>query len=306
MFERLQNKWKVTGLQLVLILFTFAIGGSLTGYLARLIMPLLDIDQKAFWIAVYILLVTLLWPLTVIMVSIPFGQYRFFAKYLRKIARRMGWRVRSDQDNKTDLVSARSATAVEQKVFRIAIFASGKGSNAKRIVEYFRSSKNIRVDLIVSNKTGAGVLRVAEHNNIRALIIEKERFFRGDAYLPELTGIDLIVLAGFLWKLPSRLIKAFPDRIINIHPALLPRYGGKGMYGEAVHGAVLAANEKESGISIHYVDDEYDHGRIIFQTSCPILENDDVLSLSKRIQKLEHQHYPVIIEKIIGELRLNG
>ena len=122
----------------------------------------------------------------------------------------------------------------------------------------------------------AGVLKIAAKENIPTLIIEKEKFFRGHAYIKELKEkqIDFIVLAGFLWKLPAALIKAYPDRIINIHPALLPKYGGKGLYGHYVHEAVIANKEKESGITIHYVDEIYDHGKIIFQAKCAIMEND--------------------------------
>lgn len=207
---------------------------------------------------------------------------------------------------------------------KIAIFASGAGSNAQKIIEHFTSppaslhpsaslrasmekgdseTRKIEVALIVCNKPGAGVLKIAEQHFIPSLIIEKEKFFRGDAYVNELTekGIDFIVLAGFLWKIPIALIHAFPNRIINIHPALLPKYGGKGMYGPKVHQAVIDNKEKESGISVHYVDELYDHGKTIFQTTCPVLENDTVGSLANRIHLLEHEWYPKIIERLLGE-----
>jgi phosphoribosylglycinamide formyltransferase-1 len=124
---------------------------------------------------------------------------------------------------------------------------------------------------------------------------------KGDGYVPELqaAGIDWIILAGFLWKIPPTMINQWGKRIINIHPALLPKYGGKGMYGEAVHRAVLAANEKESGITIHYVDEQYDHGATIFQATCPVLPTDLVDNLAEKIHALEHLHYPVVIEKEI-------
>jgi phosphoribosylglycinamide formyltransferase-1 len=133
-------------------------------------------------------------------------------------------------------------------------------------------------------------------------MIEKERFFREDAYVDEFkkNKIDFIVLAGFLWKIPIALLKAYSNKIINIHPALLPNYGGKGMYGNKVHEAVLANKEKESGISIHYVDEIYDHGKIIFQAKCAVLENDTADSLAQRIHALEHEHYPKIIERCIN------
>ena len=153
--------------------------------------------------------------------------------------------------------------------------------------------------MIVCNKPQAGVLKIADQNNIPVLMIEKEKFQSGTAYLDELKSIDFIVLAGFLWKLPSALVKAFRNRIINIHPALLPKHGGKGMYGHFVHEAVIKNKEEESGISIHYVDEIYDHGKVIFQAKCPVLVNDTADSLAKRIHLLEHEHYPVVIERVI-------
>jgi formyltetrahydrofolate-dependent phosphoribosylglycinamide formyltransferase len=184
---------------------------------------------------------------------------------------------------------------------RIAIFASGTGSNAQKILSHFKTSNKIEVALIVSNKTNAGVLNFAKEYSTPTLIIEREKFLKGDGYVPELqaAGIDWIILAGFLWKIPPILINQWGKRIINIHPALLPKYGGKGMYGEAVHRAVLAANEKESGITIHYVDEQYDHGATIFQATCPVLSTDLVENLAEKIHALEHLHYPVVIEKEI-------
>lgn len=184
---------------------------------------------------------------------------------------------------------------------RIAIFASGTGSNAQKILAHFKTSPNIQVALIVSNKPNAGVLNFAKEFDTPSLIIDRERFLKGDGYVPELQAakIDWIILAGFLWKIPVSLLNQWEKRIINIHPALLPNYGGKGMYGEAVHQAVLAAKEKESGITIHYVDEQYDHGATIFQATCPVLPTDNAASLAKKIHALEHLHYPLIIEKEI-------
>ena len=183
----------------------------------------------------------------------------------------------------------------------IAIFASGAGSNAQEIIRYFNGHRSVRVSLIVTNKPEAGVVHVAADAGIPVLTIEKERFFRGDAYVPELrnAGIDFIVLAGFLWKVPDSLVEAFRNRMINIHPALLPAYGGKGMYGSKVHEAVIAAGEKKSGISIHYVDEVFDHGKVIFQASCEVLPGDDPSSLAERIHKLEHSNYPRVIEELL-------
>jgi phosphoribosylglycinamide formyltransferase-1 len=183
----------------------------------------------------------------------------------------------------------------------IVLFASGAGSNAQKIIDYFRNTP-VKVALIACNKPGAGVLTIAEKENIPTLLIEKERFFRGDGFVPEFqkTGADLIVLAGFLWKIPQTLIDAYPRRIVNIHPALLPKYGGKGMYGQYVHEAVINAGEAQSGITIHYVDEHYDNGDVIFQTGCPVLEGDTPATLAQRIHQLEHLHYPIVIENLLA------
>jgi formyltetrahydrofolate-dependent phosphoribosylglycinamide formyltransferase len=185
---------------------------------------------------------------------------------------------------------------------RIAIFASGAGTNAQRIIDYFRRHSTINVALVVCNKPGAGVISIAEREAIRVLMIEKEQFFRGNGYVDELkqAGIDFIVLAGFLWKLPPTLINAYRSKIINIHPALLPKYGGKGMYGSRVHEAVVGAKEKESGISIHYVDEIFDNGEIIFQAVCSVDENDTPETLAQKIHALEHANYPRVIEEVIN------
>jgi phosphoribosylglycinamide formyltransferase-1 len=191
------------------------------------------------------------------------------------------------------------------QTIKVAIFASGAGSNAHKLIDYFRKHSQIKIALIVCNKPGAGVLTIAQKENIPSLLIEKEQFFRGNAYVDELKhyNVDFIVLAGFLWKVPLQLVKAFPQRIINIHPALLPNYGGKGMYGRFVHEAVITAKETESGISIHYVDELYDHGQLIFQARCTIDAADTPESLAQKIHALEHEHYPLIVEKVIGDLQ---
>lgn len=185
-------------------------------------------------------------------------------------------------------------------VKKIALFASGAGTNAARIIEKFRDHAAIKVALVVCNKQRAGVVGVAEKNNIPVLFIEQERF-SSDAYLEALkkAGIDFIVLAGFLWKIPSSLIAAFPNAIINIHPALLPKYGGKGMYGLRVHQAVIDNHETESGITIHYVDEVYDNGDIIFQEKCEVLPTDTATSLAERVALLEHNYYSEIIERML-------
>lgn len=183
----------------------------------------------------------------------------------------------------------------------IAIFASGTGSNARKIIDHFRNSRLARVTLIVSNKAGAGIFNIAEEENIPAVLIDKEEFFRGDRYVKLLQEkeIDLVVLAGFLWKVPSNLVAAFSGRIINIHPALLPKFGGKGMYGHFVHEAVLAAGEKESGITIHYVNEKYDDGGVILQERCAISPEDTPETLARKVQVLEHQWFPLIVERLL-------
>lgn len=186
-------------------------------------------------------------------------------------------------------------------MINIAVFASGSGTNTQKLIHYFQQHTGIKIVLVVSNKPGAGVLEIAEKEPIPSLIIEKDQFYKGDAYTGELKNrkIDFIVLAGFLWKVPSTLIQAYTNKIINIHPALLPKFGGTGMYGKHVHEAVIAAGEKESGITIHYVDELYDHGNIIFQVSCPVTENETPASLAEKIQLLEHNNYPSVIEKTV-------
>ena len=183
----------------------------------------------------------------------------------------------------------------------VAIFASGAGSNAQNIINHFRNHLFINVVLIVCNKPNAGVLKIAEKENISYLLIEKEKFFSGSAYINELENakIDFIILAGFLWKIPSVLIKKFSGKIINIHPSLLPKYGGKGMYGNFVHEAVVNAGEKETGITIHYVDELYDHGLIIFQEKCVVEKNDNAEDVAKKIHLLEQKNFPRIIEEVI-------
>lgn len=185
----------------------------------------------------------------------------------------------------------------------IAIFASGAGSNAREIIRYFLHHSTIKVKLIVCNKAGAGVIDVSAAAGITCLMIEKEEFFRGDAYIPFLleNNIDMIVLAGFLWKIPMTLIKAFPHKIINIHPALLPVFGGKGMFGAKVHETVLQSGEKQSGITIHYVDEHYDHGQSIFQATCAIQTGETPESLAAKVHQLEHRHYPQIIEQLLNK-----
>lgn len=184
----------------------------------------------------------------------------------------------------------------------LAIFASGAGSNAQKIIDHFRRHSLIKPALIVCNKPGAGVLAIAEKENIPFIVIEKKHF-QETGYVDELRlyQIDWIILAGFLWKVPEILISAFPSRIINIHPALLPAYGGKGMYGMAVHTAVVNAKELRSGITIHFVDEEYDHGAIILQAHVDLIPDETPASLAAKIHELEYLHFAPTIEKIITQ-----
>ena len=182
----------------------------------------------------------------------------------------------------------------------LIIFASGKGSNAKAIIDYFKISGKAKVSLIVSNKADAGVLDIAREEHIPFLIIDRTTF-KETLLIEQLQEHkpSLIVLAGFLWKIPDPLVAAFPDKIINIHPALLPNYGGKGMYGHNVHNAVLAAKEMESGITIHYVNEVYDSGNIILQARCKVHEGDTTDTLASRIHQLEHFYFPRAIEYLL-------
>ncbi len=183
----------------------------------------------------------------------------------------------------------------------LAIFASGSGTNAENIITYFSENQKIKIKFILTNCKKAGVLERANRLQIPALFMPNNEIKTVDSLLELLKShqIDYIILAGFMSLIPSKLIQAFPDRILNIHPALLPNYGGKGMYGHHVHKAVISNNETESGISIHYVNENYDEGRIILQAHCPVFENDTADQLANRIHKLEHRYYPQCIEQVI-------
>ena len=315
MFERLQTKWKVNGTQLFLVLCVFALGGTATGWLGKIIMNWLSIDRGWLWSLIYIVVITLIWPITVLFVSVPFGQFSFFTRYLSRIGRRMKIIRNSElsiqnSDSKTQnsKFGAQNAELKTQNskpkpTVNIAIFASGAGSNASKIIEYFHQQDKwvATVKLVVCNKPGAGVLEVARKNAVPTLLIEKEKFFRGNGYADELKAakIDFIVLAGFLWKIPQPLINYYRNKIVNIHPALLPKFGGKGMYGSKVHEAVINCGEQESGITIHYVDEHYDNGDIIFQERVPVADSETPESLASKIHDLEHTHYPMIIEQLL-------
>jgi phosphoribosylglycinamide formyltransferase-1 len=191
-------------------------------------------------------------------------------------------------------------------MIRIAIFASGSGSNAENIVNYFNgkeSKENISIPLIISNKNDAYVHERAKMLNIKSVTFTKSEFDTTNKVLNCLkeNDIDFIVLAGFLLKVPENLIQAYPNRIINIHPALLPKFGGKGMYGDNVHKAVVEAREKESGITIHYVNENYDDGAIIFQAKCLVLPEDTYEDVAKKVHTLEYMHFPAVIKNILNK-----
>ncbi len=186
----------------------------------------------------------------------------------------------------------------------LVIFASGAGSNAAAIIAWFKASGKAKVSLIVCNKPGAGVLEIAAREGIPVLLTEKGSFSNpGTVARISECEPSLIVLAGYMWKVPDVLVRMYPTSIINIHPALLPAYGGKGMYGSHVHEAVVAAGEKESGITIHYVNEEYDKGSIIMQAHCPVLPGDTPADLAKRIHSLEHFYYPRTIEYLLDNMK---
>jgi folate-dependent phosphoribosylglycinamide formyltransferase PurN len=296
--NKLQKKWGVGQVQFWLIMTTFALGGSLSGFLNKQILNLVFLEKNAAYWLIYPLLLTILWPFSVILVSFATGQFAFFKGYLGRIWGRL---------------SGGSTSPIH-----VAIFASGAGTNAKKIIEYFENkSTPVKISLIVCNVPGAGVLDIAKSKGIPTLMINKAEF-TSTGYVESLhiADIHFIVLAGFLWKVPEVLVHAYQPGmkidanvvngktntargIINIHPALLPNYGGKGMYGSRVHEAVVAAGEKETGITIHWVDAHYDEGDIIFQASCSIEPSDTPNVVAEKIHVLEHQHFAPTIEKLL-------
>ena len=312
--QNLQEKWKVGGSQFWLIMLTFALGGSLSGRLCSFLLNLVFLEKNwAFWL-VYPLFLTILWPFSVLFVSFFTGQFRFFRGYLARV----GAKVFGIGGSVTAPSTASAAP------IHIAIFASGAGSNARKIIEYFEgagsesTSSQLKVSLIVCNVPDAGVLAIAKEKGIPTLLINKTEF-AATGYVESLHNADIqfIVLAGFLWKVPEVLVRAYQTGmkidgafvngkenvskgIINIHPALLPKYGGKGMYGSRVHEAVIAAGEKESGITIHWVNEHYDEGGIIIQATCEVVSSDTPETLADKIHVLEHAHFAPTIAKLLG------
>jgi phosphoribosylglycinamide formyltransferase-1 len=191
---------------------------------------------------------------------------------------------------------------MEKRKKNIVLFASGNGTNAENIIRYFQENKTANILEVLTNNPRAGVIERAKKWNIPVFIFNRETIAAPSGLIAHLSDMktDLIVLAGFLWKIPVELIRQFPQKIINLHPALLPEFGGKGMYGVHVHEAVLAAGKEKSGITIHYVDEIYDNGRIIFQAETKVLETDTAESLAEKIHQLEYKHFPRVIEEIVS------
>lgn len=184
---------------------------------------------------------------------------------------------------------------------RIAILASGSGSNAEKIINYFENNESVQVNLLLTNNPQAGIIERGRRLGVPVLIFDKKSFTKTDKIVDILKKqeIDWVILAGFLWLIPTNLVKAYPNKIINIHPALLPKYGGKGMWGHFVHEAVHANKDTESGITIHFVNEHYDEGEIIFQEKCEIVAGDTPEDIAAKVQVLEHKHFPEVIEKLI-------
>ncbi|MDR5591279.1 phosphoribosylglycinamide formyltransferase [Christiangramia sp. SM2212] len=184
---------------------------------------------------------------------------------------------------------------------KIVIFASGSGTNAENIIKFFQNSNKSEVVAVLSNKRNAGALKRAHDLNVKALLFDREALYHTNDVLNILKDMepDLIVLAGFLWLFPSNIIQEFPEKIINIHPALLPKYGGKGMYGSKVHESVIENKETETGITIHYVNEKYDEGNTIFQATTQIANTDNAESLAGKIHELEYKHFPEVIQQLL-------
>jgi phosphoribosylglycinamide formyltransferase-1 len=183
----------------------------------------------------------------------------------------------------------------------LALFASGNGSNVQRIADYFRGHPDVSIDLVLSNNPQAYVLERSQKLNIPSLVFSRKDFYETNYILDILLARNIthIILAGFLWLIPENILKTFQGKIINIHPALLPGYGGKGMYGTRVHQAVINSGATSSGITIHYVNETYDEGQIIFQSRCPVVPEDTPETLAGKIHQLEYRYYPEIIEQIV-------
>jgi formyltetrahydrofolate-dependent phosphoribosylglycinamide formyltransferase len=290
MFKKLQQKWKVGGLQLFLILCTFAVTGSLTAFISERITIWVGFDENTLFAWKILLRLSILifgYQFIILAVSFFFGQFSFFWNYEKRILTKMG------------LIKKKAPKITPNK---LAIFASGKGSNAEKIIQYFENEEFVKISMVVCNNPQAGVLDIAKSHNIKTLLIDKTTFNQTEEYVQlfKSEGITHIILAGFLWKVPETLINGYRNKILNIHPALLPNFGGKGMYGDKVHEAVLASGQKETGITIHLVDEHYDHGTTVFQATVSIEDADTTSSIAEKVHSLEHLHYPRVIAEWLG------
>lgn len=282
MFNRLKERWKVNSLNLVLIICTFALGGSACAKVGKGIMSLTSLESGFIWWFIYIILISLLWPICVLLISIPLGQFVFFKNYIQRIGGKLFRKMNSSPT-------------------KIAIFASGKGSNAENIIRFSKQTGLFSVSVLVTNNPNGGIWDISKKYNLPCLLVTNEDWAKADSIEADLKNhkVEWIVLAGFLKKIPSALISAFSGKIINIHPALLPEFGGVGMYGNRVHQAVISSGKKESGMTIHWVDEHYDNGDIIFAAKCDVLPNDTPETLETRVRSLEILHYPRVIAECI-------
>lgn len=289
MFTRLKKHWKADNKKLFLILLTFAITGSLTAWLSNKIGVWLFLDKFSFaWWLSKILVFIFGYQVLILIIGFCLGQFPFFWNYEKKILRSL------------HLLKKINENEINQ-IKNICLFVSGVGTNAQKIIDHFKNHHSIRIVLMVCNNPKAGAITIAKKENIPLLLINKSTL-RESAFLNQLSpyNIDLIVLAGFLLKIPDALLRTYPGKIINLHPALLPDYGGAGMFGIAVHKAVIADRPKESGITIHYVDGEYDHGEIILQKRFGLDENESIDTLVGKIRSLEHENFAPTIEKLLS------
>ncbi|MEO5500947.1 MAG: phosphoribosylglycinamide formyltransferase [Ginsengibacter sp.] len=267
---------------------TFAITGSLTAWLSNKIGVWLFLDKFSFaWWFSKIMVFIFGYQVLILIIGFGLGQFPFFWNYEKKILRSLHL-LKKVNENEINPIK------------NICLFVSGTGTNAQKIIDHFKGHHSIRIVLMVCNNPKAGAITIAKQENIPLLLINKSSLLESP-FINQLStyNIDLIVLAGFLLKIPDALLRNYPGKIINIHPALLPAYGGAGMYGAAVHKAVIADGQKESGITIHYVDGEYDHGEIILQKRFDLDENESIESLTGKIRSLEHENFAPTIEKLL-------
>lgn len=284
MFERLKTKWKVSNSDLLLILLTFALTGTSTAWITRMITSWVPVAKwSPEWIILKFSILLFGYQILILIFGFLLGQFAFFWNYEKKILKRIGF-----FPNKY------------KKTVRLAVFASGTGTNFRRIIDYFRNHKKISVSVLVCDNPGAGAMDIARENGIPVIQISKGDLMEGRD-LKKILGknrIDFLILAGFLKKIPPVLIEAYPRRIINIHPALLPKFGGKGMYGARVHEEVIRSGDAKSGITIHFVDEHYDSGDVIFQKECAVEKGETAESLARKIHKMEHEYFAPQIEKL--------